>query len=63
MSFVPKKQTYNARINEVVLGVVNSPVLELPKTGSNSVRIISILAALLAAAGVTLLITRRKKVQ
>lgn len=48
---------------EVVLGVVNSPVLELPKTGSNSVRIISILAALLAAAGVTLLITRRKKVQ
>ena len=48
---------------EVVLGVVNSPILELPKTGSNSVRIISILAALLAAAGVTLLITRRKKVQ
>lgn len=48
---------------EVVLGVVNSPILELPKTGSNSVRIISILAALFTAAGVTLLITRRKKVQ
>ena len=48
---------------EVVLGVVNSPILELPKTGSSSARIISILAALFAAAGVTLLITRRKKVQ
>ena len=48
---------------EVVLGVVNSPILELPKTGSSSARIISILAALLAAAGVTLVITRRKKVQ
>ena len=48
---------------EVVLGVVNSPILELPKTGSSAARILSILAALLAAAGVTLLITRRKKVQ
>ena len=48
---------------EVMLGVVNSPILELPKTGSNSVRIISILAALFTVAGVTLLITRRKKVQ
>lgn len=48
---------------EVVLGVVNSPILELPKTGSSSARIISILAALFTAAGVTLLISRRKKVQ
>lgn len=48
---------------EVVLGVVNSPILELPKTGSSSARIISILAALFTVAGVTLLITRRKKVQ
>ena len=48
---------------EVVLGVVNSPILELPKTGSSSARIISIFAALFTVAGVTLLITRRKKVQ
>ena len=48
---------------EVVLGVVNSPILELPKTGSNSARIISIFAALFALAGVTLLMTRRKKVR
>ena len=48
---------------EVVLGVVNSPILELPKTGSSSARIISILAALFALAGATLLMTRRKKVQ
>lgn len=48
---------------EVVLGVVNSPILELPKTGSSSARIISILAALFTVAGVTLLISRRKKVQ
>ena len=48
---------------EVVLGVVNSPILELPKTGSGSARIISILAALFALAGAPLLITRRKKVQ
>ena len=48
---------------EVVLGVVNSPILELPKTGSSSARIISIFAALFTVAGVTLLMTRRKKVQ
>lgn len=48
---------------EVVLGVVNSPILELPKTGSSAARILSIFAALFALAGVTLLITRRKKVQ
>ena len=48
---------------EVVLGVVNAPILELPKTGSSSARIISILAALFTVAGVTLLMTRRKKVQ
>lgn len=48
---------------EVALSVVNSPNLELPKTGSSSARIISILAALFTVAGVTLLITRRKKVQ
>ena len=48
---------------EVVLGVVNSPILELPKTGSSATRILAILAALFTAAGVTLLITRRKKVR
>lgn len=48
---------------EVVLGVVNSPILELPKTGSSSARIICIFAALFTVAGVTLLISRRKKVQ
>ena len=48
---------------EVVLGVVNSPILELPKTGSQTARALSIIATLFALAGVTLLITRRKKVQ
>ena len=48
---------------EVVLGVVNSSVLEMPRTGSNSAIVLSLLAPLFAAAGVTLLITRRKKVQ
>lgn len=48
---------------EVVLGVVNSPILELPKTGSQTAKALSILATLFALAGVTLLITRRKKVQ
>lgn len=48
---------------EITLGVVNSPVLELPKTGSASARILSILAALFTVAGVTILITRRKKAQ
>ena len=48
---------------EVVLGVVNSPILELPKTGSQTARALSILAMLFALAGVTLLMTRRKKVQ
>lgn len=48
---------------EITLGVVNSPVLELPKTGSASARILSILAALFTVAGVTILIARRKKAQ
>ena len=48
---------------EVVLGVVNSPILELPKTGSSSARIISIFAALFTVAGVTLLMNPEKKVQ
>ncbi len=48
---------------EVVLGVVNSPILELPETGSTSARILSIFAALFAVAGAVLLITRRKKAQ
>ena len=46
---------------EVALGVVNSPNLELPKTGSQTARVLPILAALFTLAGVTLLITRRKK--
>ena len=46
---------------EVALGVVNSPNLELPKTGSQNARVLPILAALFTLAGVTLLITRRKK--
>lgn len=48
---------------EVVLGVVNSPILELPKTGSQTAKALSILATLFALAGVALLMTRRKKVQ
>lgn len=48
---------------EITLGVVNSPVLELPKTGSASARILSILAVLFTVAGVTILIARRKKAQ
>lgn len=46
---------------EVALGVVNSPNLELPKTGSQTARVLPMLAALFTLAGVTLLITRRKK--
>lgn len=46
---------------EVVLGVVNSPNLELPETGSTSARILSVFAALFAVVGAVLLITRRKK--
>lgn len=46
---------------EVIMGVVNSPNLELPKTGSTSAQILSIFAALFAAAGGALQILRRKK--
>lgn len=46
---------------EVVLGVVNSPNLELPETGSTSTRILSVFAALFTVVGAVLLITRRKK--
>ena len=46
---------------EVALGVVNSPNLELPKTGSQTARVLPLLAALFTLAGVTLLMTRRKK--
>lgn len=45
---------------EVILGVVNSPNLELPETGSPALRILSVAAAISAIAGI-LLITRRKK--
>lgn len=46
---------------EVVLGIVNSPVLEMPKTGSYAGRILSIAAAMFAVTGAALLITRRRK--
>lgn len=46
---------------EVVLGVVNSPVLEMPKTGSYAGRILSIATAMFAVTGAALLITRRRK--
>ena len=46
---------------EVALSVVNSPNLELPKTGSQTARVMPLLAALFTLAGVTLLMTRRKK--
>ena len=48
---------------EVALGVVNSPNLELPKTGSLTAKALPILAALFTLAGVTLLMTRRKKAE
>lgn len=48
---------------EVILGVVNSPNLELPKTGSTSAPILSIFAMLFAVAGAVLLITRKRKKQ
>ena len=48
---------------EVALGVVNSPNLELPKTGSQTARVLPILAALFTLAGVTLLMTPRKKAE
>ena len=46
---------------EIVLDIVNSPILELPETGSTSARVLSIFAALFAVTGAVLLITRRKK--
>ena len=50
---------------EVVLGVVNSPVLELPKTGAISARLISILALLFSIVGalavIKTTITKRSK--
>ena len=46
----------------ITLDVVNSPILELPNTGSNSALLFMIAAALFAGMGATLLITRRKKV-
>ena len=46
---------------EVALSVVNSPNLELPKTGSQTARVMPLLAALFTLAGLTLLMTRRKK--
>lgn len=50
---------------EVVLGVVNSPILELPKTGAISARMISILALLFSIFGalavIQTTITKRSK--
>lgn len=50
---------------EVVLGVVNSPILELPKTGAISARLISILALLFSIVGalavIKTTITKRSK--
>lgn len=47
---------------EVVLGVANSPILELPETGSPALRLFSAAAAICALAGV-LLLARKKKEQ
>ena len=47
--------------HEIILGVVNSPVLELPETGSPALRILSIAAAVSALAGVLLIIRRKKE--
>lgn len=47
---------------EVALSVVNSPNLEPPKTGSQTARVLPLLAALFTLAG-TLLMTRRKKAE
>ena len=50
---------------EMVLGVVNSPVLELPKTGAISAWLISILALLFSIVGalavIKTTITKRSK--
>ena len=48
---------------EVALSVVNSPNLELPKTGSQTARVMPLLAALFTLAGLTLLMIRRKEAE
>ena len=48
---------------EVALSVVNSPNLELPKTGSQTARVMPLLAALFTLAGLTLRMIRRKEAE
>ena len=48
---------------EIVLGIVNSPAMELPRTGGAGIMVFTVLAALCTVSGTALLIFRKRECQ
>lgn len=48
---------------EIVLGIVNSPAMELPRTGGAGIMVFTVLAALFTVSGTALLIFRKRECQ